>query len=203
MSIEKLDNEMALVQEMQAGNEESFTILYKYYSPKLYLNILQIIHDKEMTEELVQELFTRIWQKRNSIGLKENFSGYMYRIAQNLTHDYFRKIKKDKKLLERFRLLAEEHYDNIEEALRRNQSTKILTEALQHLSPQQKKVYHFVREAGYTYKRAAEIMGISPQTVKEYLGAATKSIKKYILAHSDAESLFLLLLFVFMNAGKK
>lgn len=190
-----LDNEVLLVQQMQAGSEEAFTALFNYYSPKLYANIIRMLRDAEMTEEIVQELFMKIWQKRKSIGLKENFAGYIYRIAQNLIHDYFRKIKKDRKLLERFRLiLAEESYDHIEATLRYHESAAILSEAVERLSPQQKKVYHFVKEEGCTYKQAAELMGISPQTVKEYLTSATKSIKKYMVHSLGNENLLILLI---------
>jgi RNA polymerase sigma factor, sigma-70 family len=194
MITDKLDNETILVRQMQTGNEGAFTILYNYYSPRLYVNIYRMIHDAEMTEEIVQELFTRIWHKRESIGIKENFTGYMYRIAQNLVHDCFRKIKNDKKLIEKFQLLVEESYEQIEETLYYHQSADILNKALKQLSPQQRKVYHFVREEGYTYKQAAALMGISPHTVKEYLIAATKSIKKYIIHYSGNESLVVLLI---------
>lgn len=67
-----------------------------------------MIHDPAATEELVQELFTRIWQKRDAKGIRENFTGYMYRIAQHLVHDFFRKLKKDRTLLEKFRALVQE-----------------------------------------------------------------------------------------------
>ncbi len=192
--VQKPDNELLLVQQMQAGSEEAFTTLYKYYSPRLYMNILQMVRDPEMAEELVQELFTRIWLKRTCIGLAENFTGYMYRIAQNLAHDYFRKIKNDRRLLEKFRLLAEENYKHIEETVGYHESAAILKNAIDHLSPQQRKVYHFVREEGYTYEQAAEIMGISPQTVKEYLVATTKAIRKNMLNHLDGDTILLLIL---------
>ena len=80
---------------MQAGSEEAFTVLYRHYSPRLYLNILGMIHDPLLAEEMVQELFTKIWQKREISGLQENFSGYIYRIAQHLVQDFFRKIKRE------------------------------------------------------------------------------------------------------------
>ena len=190
-----LGNEAILVQQMQAGSEEAFTALYNYYSPRLYVNILRMLHDEEMSEEIVQELFTRIWQKRESIGLTENFAGYIYRIAQNLVHDYFRKIKKDKKLLEKFQLLlSEENYDPIEETVRFHESTAILYEAVNRLPPQQKKVYHLVKEEGYTYKQTAELMGISPQTVREYLIIATRSVKKYVIHYLGNEKTLILII---------
>jgi RNA polymerase sigma-70 factor (ECF subfamily) len=170
---------------MQAGSEDAFTTLYRYYSPKLYMNILKMIRDPVLAEEMVQELFTRIWQKRESKGIGENFAGYIYRIAQNLVHDFFRKVKKDRLLLERFRRLAGEYYEHIEESFDHQQLSIVLKNAVDLLPTQQKRVYELVKLEGHTYKEAAEIIGISALTVKEYLVTANKSIRNYISGHTD------------------
>lgn len=194
MPTDSLHNESLLVSEMQAGSEEAFTILYLHYSPRLYINILHIVRDPVLAEDMVQELFTRIWQKRDSQGIKDNFAGYIFRVGQNLVHDFFRKLKRDRQLLEKFKALAEENYEHIEQALQEQQTSAIFEKAIAQLSPQQKRVYELVKVQGYTYKKTADIMGISPLTVKEYLVATNKSIKAYILNHTDA-SLLLALLF--------
>ena len=179
---------------MQSGNEESFTLLYKHYSAPLYLNILRMVHDPLTAEEMVQELFTRIWQKRKSAAIKENFSGYLYRTALNLVHDFFRKLKRDHKLFHQFQESIEEGYNHIEEGLNNRQASETLIRAIEQLPPQQKKVYQSVREEGFTYKKAAEIMNISPFTVKEYLSSTTKTIRRYLVRHADTTFFFLLLL---------
>jgi RNA polymerase sigma factor (sigma-70 family) len=183
--MESIKNESLLVQAMQSGSEEAFTALYRYYSPQLYLNILKLVRDPLLAEDMVQELFTRIWLKRESPGLKENFAGYMYRVGQHLVHDFFRKVKRDRRLLERFRSFAELQYEHIEEAMQHQQSSAVFKKAIDLLPPQQKKVYELVKLEGYTYKQAAGIMGISPLTVKEYLAASNKSIRSYVLSHID------------------
>lgn len=194
MSIVVLHNEALLVEALQAGNEGAFTTLYWHYSPQLYVNIFNIIRDPVVTEEIIQELFTRIWHKRENKGIGENFTGYMYRIGQHLVHDYFRKVQRDHSLQERLRAVASEHYEHVEEMLQQQQSSEIIKKAIDQLSPQQKKVYELVKLEGYTYKDAAGIMGISALTVKEYLVAANKSIRNYIIAHAgNALSLLLLL----------
>ena len=181
-----LHNEALLVKEMQQGSEEAFTALYNHYGPRLYLNILRMIKDDLQTGEIVQELFTRIWQKRTSKGISENFEGYVYRVAQNLVYDFFRKLKRDHQLLVRFKALAEENYEYIEEGLQQKEHSRFLHKAIEQLPPQQRKVYELVKVEGCTYKKTAEIMGISPLTVKEYLVALNKSIRNYILTHTDA-----------------
>jgi RNA polymerase sigma factor (sigma-70 family) len=185
LPIQVLHNESRLVKEMQAGNEDAFTTLYRHYSPQLYSNILKMIHDPEFTQEIVQELFTRVWQKKENKGITENFAGYLYTIGQHLVHDFFRKLRRDRQLMERFRALVTKHYENIEEELNQKQSFDFLKKAIDQLSPQQRKVYELVKVEGHTYKKTAEIMGISPLTVKEYLVSANKSIREFLLNNMD------------------
>jgi RNA polymerase sigma-70 factor (family 1) len=180
---------------MQSGGEEAFTTLYRYYSPRLYLNILRMIRDPALAEELVQELFTRIWQKRDSQGIGEDFTGYMYRIALNLVYDLFRRLKRDRQLRRQFSSLATEFYEDIEQRLHSEQLSSILRQAIEQLPKQQRKAYQLVKLDGKSYKEAAENMGISPLTVKEYLSTATKTIRANLSEH--AGSLFLLALAAF------
>lgn len=192
LSFEYLHNEQSLVEAMQTGSEEAFTALYRKYSPPLYLNIKRIIHDPILTEEIVQEVFARVWEKRKNKGLQENFAGYIYRISQHLVHDFFRKLQRDRRLLERFRSAIEADYEQVEELLHKKESTILLKKAIEQLPPQQKKVYELVRIEGCSYKKAAEIMGISPLTIKEYLVTTKKSIRSYLLNNMDMIILLLL-----------
>lgn len=180
-----LHNESEYVAAMQRGDKDAFTILYRHYSPRLYTGILRIVKDPLSAEEIIQELFTRVWMKRELPGLQENFTGYIYRIGQRLVFDFFRNLKKDRELLARFRKLAEEQYDPVEGELLRKESSKLLHRAIEQLSPQQQRVYQLVKVEGYTYKRTAEIMGISPLTVKEYLVTTKKALQHYMLNHMD------------------
>jgi RNA polymerase sigma-70 factor (family 1) len=177
---------------MKSGSEEAFTTLYNHYSPRLYLNILGMVRDPALAEELVQELFTRIWQRRSSKGISEDFTGYMYRVALNLVHDFFRRLKRDRRLRQRFTFLASEFYEHIEQQVEVQQLSSILQQAIEQLPKQQKRAYQLVKLQGQTYKKAAEAMGISPLTVKEYLSAANKSIRTNLSGQSGA--LFLLAL---------
>lgn len=198
LAINILHNEEQLVTEMQNGSEEAFAMLYRHYSPQLYYNILGMIKDPLLAEEIIQELFTRIWNKKSNIGLKENFSGYIYRTGQHLVHDFFRRLQRERELLERFRVFAEANYVHIEEALNHRDAAAILQKALDELPPQQRKVYDLVKIHGHTYREAAGILNISPLTVKEYIVAANKSIRSYILTNTDT-ALGLLLMFAFQK----
>ncbi|HEY8387390.1 MAG TPA: sigma factor, partial [Parasegetibacter sp.] len=130
-----LHNETQLVRDMQSGCEDAFTALYKFYSPRLYLNILAMIRDPLAAEEIVQELFTRVWQKRHYKGISENFPGYLYKIGQRLVLDFFRKMKRDQTLMDKFRNAASENFEDIHDELYQKQFATILERAISQLSP--------------------------------------------------------------------
>jgi len=148
----------------------------------------------------VQEVFTLIWQKRETIMIETSFSAYLYRITQNQVYDFFRKVKRDKKLYEQFTALATEHYADMEEAMQQTENRELLEKALSGLTPQQKKVYELCRLDGYSYKEAATQLSISPHTVKEYLVKANKIVKDHLLSKLDTSiGLFILLVIKDLN----
>lgn len=173
------------VAALQKGDREAFTVLYRHYSPQLYSGILRIVKDPLTAEEIIQDLFTKVWLKREMPGLQENFAGYIYRIGQRLVFDFFRKLKSDQQLLQKFKQHSARHYNPVEELLQEKECSLLLHKAIDQLTPQQKKVYKLVKQEGYTYKKASEIMGISPLTVKEYLVTGKKNLQQYMLNNMD------------------
>src|SRR5688500_13286953 len=109
-------------------------------------------------------------------------------MAQNLVFNFYRSCKKNNVLMERFKAITEEAdaTASAEDRLYQQQAAGIINTAIEHLPPQQKKVYKLVKQDGYTYKMAAGEMGISPFTVKEYLNLANKSIRNYVLSHINS-----------------
>lgn len=196
MFINRLYNEETLIMQMQGGNETAFTTVYHHYSPQLYHKILAVLKDKAVAEELVQEIFTRIWLKRSALDPARNFGAYLSTIAVNCVLDVFRKIKRDRVLRDRFAALITENYEHVEESMIYKECAQSAQKAVSLLSPQQYKVYQLCKVEGYTYKQAAEKLGISSFTVKEYLSAANKLIRAYMVQHTDAAMRMLLLLLI-------
>lgn len=199
MSLAKFSNNPVtpdLVEQLRTGDTRAFEKIYHHYGPRLYLNILKMVKDELTAEELVQELFTKIWQKRADLHIETDFLSYLYRTAQNLVHDFFRKLQRDRKMLDHFKSIATENYENVEAALYYKESEQLLNAALALLSPQQRTVYQFCKIKGYTYKQAAEKMGISVHTVKEYLVKANHTVKIYLLSNLDVYLGLLLLVYV-------
>lgn len=179
------DNEFALLQRLKQGDEDAFTQLYRKYSMPMYANFLRLIKDETLSEEFVQEIFTRIWMKRESISIEQDFRAYLYRSAQNMVYDFYRKLKRNRSMYIHFKEIATRNYVHIEEALTLKESEALLYKVLNRLTPQQKKVYLLCKIHGQTYKQAGSELGISADTVKEHLVRANSAIRSYIAGNMD------------------
>lgn len=142
--------------------------------------------DEALSEEFVQEIFTRLWVKRESISIEQNFGAYIYRCAQNMVYDFYRKLKRNRSMYLRFKDIATRSYTHIEEALTLKESEAVLDKVLNSLTPRQRKVYLLCKIHGQTYKQAGSALGISAETVKEHLARANAAIRSYIASNMDA-----------------
>ncbi|BAV04689.1 RNA polymerase sigma-70 factor, ECF subfamily [Filimonas lacunae] len=181
MSIHDLQQDGSVQQE--AG--KSFTEVYRQYSPQIYLNVLKMVKDADTAEEITQEVFTSLWQRWDNLQIDKSLEGYIYRMSANKVYDFFRRLKSDRAMEAHFVALAVEHYSHIEEALQIRENEQLLHQAIEQLTPQQQKAYLLCKTQGYSYKEAAEMMGISVHTLKEYLVKANQTVRNYLITNID------------------
>jgi len=192
--VQNSDNELALLQRLRQGDEDAFTQLYHKYSLPIYVNLLRLVKDETLAEEFVQEIFTRLWMKRASISIEQNFGAYIYRCAQNMVYDFYRKLKRNRSMYIRFKDITTRNYTHIEEALTLKESEALLYKALNRLTLQQKKVYLLCKIHGQTYKQAGSELGISAETVKEHLARANSAIRSFVAGNMDTALILMVIL---------
>jgi len=89
--------EYALLALLKAGDVQAFGQLYQLYNYRLYGNLLKLVKSEQEAEEILQEVFIKIWDKRASIDVEKSFRSYLFRIAENKVYDYFRKAARNRK----------------------------------------------------------------------------------------------------------
>jgi len=174
-----------LVALLKTGDVTAFTRLYNKYGMKMYLNMFKMVKDRQVVEEMIQVLFSRIWQQRETITYDSDFSSYLYRAGSNLVCDFYRKLKSDRKMMARFKSTITEQYSHIEEQLYFKESKHLLEQALAGLSPQQRHVYQLCKIEGCSYKETAIRLGISTHTVKEYLCKAKQLVTAFMSTNME------------------
>lgn len=181
----------ALLLQLQQGNEPAFNTLYLVYSKLLYKKINRIVKDESVADELLQDLFMKVWEKRQDIRPEQSFVSFLHTIANNLVYDYFRKISKDKRLHARLLLNAVDYYLQTEEALIGKETSGIIQEAIDKLSESRRKVFILCKIEGKSYQEAAALLGITVATVNSHMVSAIRFIKEYLYKNQEISTILL------------
>jgi RNA polymerase sigma-70 factor (family 1) len=178
MSVLPEMREKELVQRLVEGDEYAFTQLYNSYKRKLAINLLQLLKSDELVEEVLQDLFLKIWTGRSSIDPDKSFQSFLFKVARNLVYDLFRRSARDQRLEAHLMSASSELYSHIEEDIYQKEHSKILRETIDKLPPQRKLVYTLLKIEGKSYKEIGEELGISKPTINEHITKANKFLKQ-------------------------
>lgn len=178
----EIDNEHELLLQLKQGTVGAFEQLYNRYKQPLAASLVKLLRNDTLAQDALQDLFVRVWNNRASIDPAMSFRSYLYRIAQNLVIDYYRKIAREKELMEVFLHDAATAHTTIDDALEANERKKVLQALLDKLPPQQRRAYTLHKIEGKSYKEIAEIMQISASTINKHIHYATKFINRELNA---------------------
>jgi len=173
-------SEIELVKLVSTGNERAFRYLYITYHQLLRTHVYRLTESSELADEIVQDVFLKIWNNREILAGINNFKGYLFILSKNYTIDFLRKHIRQTILHQKWE--SEEGQTFKEEDLDGgvNNYYGLLDEAIDQLPPQQKKVYLLSRHEHLKYVEIAGQLGISRETVKTYLQLATAAITLYV-----------------------
>lgn len=180
-----------LLQEVSQGSERAFRELFHQYADHLHTYIWQLTKSKELSEEVVQDIFLQIWMARETLCGIRNFRTYLFVISRNHALNALKKMVRERKRQDEWEqtLHPEGEAEDLETGL------NIVEEAIGQLPAQQQKAWLLSRKEGKKYQEVAEEMNLSRETVKKYIQYATQSITEYVMQHPD------LLLLIFLLSG--
>jgi RNA polymerase sigma-70 factor, ECF subfamily len=167
-----------LVKLLKTGDMSAFDIIYKRYSRRLYGFVFRYIKQESDTEEIVQEVFIKIWKSRDKIDVYSSFESFLFTIAHNATINLLKKKATEQKYVEHVKSLQriEETYELTDEIHYQELKHK-LQGLLDELSPRQKEIFQLSREEGLSQKEIAEKLGISTNTVKNHMVTTLSFLK--------------------------
>lgn len=191
---EKTDTE--LVALLVRDNEAAFSELYVRYKNKLYYFVFHLLKSKEETNDIVQEIFIRIWESRSFINPDLSFSSFLYTMARNRILNYFRDIDIDEKVKEILATQKAKEEEAIDTQIIYTEYQEILRNAISRLPPKRQKIFNMSRIENMSHKEIAAQLGISVNTVQEHISEALKFIKTYFNKHADMSLNLLLAAFI-------
>ncbi|MGM0530349.1 MAG: RNA polymerase sigma-70 factor, partial [Bacteroidota bacterium] len=174
--------EKILVGALKKGNSQAFEALFYRYYGKVYNFTHKLLKDEGDAENMVQEVFITVWEKRNSIDAHRSFSGFLFTITRNKIYNLLKK-----------KVPVQEFNDQMENTGSYNRSpsrdfefhelNEVVRGIIDSLPPKRKKIFLLSRIRGLTYREIADKLGISVNTVdtqvRKSLNEIRISLKKF------------------------
>ncbi|HRO47812.1 RNA polymerase sigma-70 factor [Agriterribacter sp.] len=173
-------NETYLLHQLADGDENAFRVLYDRYRDKLFFYVLRITGSRQIAEDVLQEVFAKIWVSREEMKDVQCFSAWLFKLAKNKTINGLRRLSLETSILAEIGFTANRQVNNTSETLDFLDTRKALQEAMEQLPPRQKLVYRLRWEQGLKSREIARHLNISPLTVKKHIAEASRSIRSLL-----------------------
>ena len=181
------DEAQALVKALKEGNQLAFSIVYKTYAAQTFSLAFKYLLNKELAEDAVQNLFLKLWLKKEEIDETKPINRYLFTMLKNDLLNTLRDSKKNIYLLEDCLSMVLELEDNSQNENLKQEQMNIIQQALEQLSPQRRKV-----SGKYSNQEIADKLNLSINTIKFQYSQSLKQIR------ATVGELSLLLLFCMM-----
>lgn len=179
MALKPIHNEAALLLAVEKGNPKAFEEIFMAYHNQLASYVMMLTESRELTEEIIQDVFVKIWNGREKLPEIESFTSYLFILTRNYTLNALRKKVTEREKKSTYdKTIAHEAGLNLNPQEEPNFHDLIDKAAVQ-LPPQQQKVFA-MRMQGLKNQQIASEMQISPASVKKYQQWALKSVINYV-----------------------
>jgi RNA polymerase sigma-70 factor (ECF subfamily) len=181
------------VKLLREGDAKAFDQLFGCYSKRLYFFALGYLKSKEQAEEVVQDVFYKIWLNRESLRPELSFKAYIFKIAYRKIIELFQKIAQEQAYRHEIITTSLDFDNNLEERTDYHSLLELVDRIVSELPPRQKDVFTKRKKEGLSIKEIAVLLDIAPKTVENHLNEALKTIKSGLSKEKVAGLLFYLL----------
>lgn len=184
--------ERQVLLDLRSGDHVAFQEVYHTYKRPIITAMLRLLKSPVLVEELVQELFMKIWDNRENIDPDGSIKAYLFVVAGNMAKNTLRKAYYDKKMRAMLQPFDEQVYTQIDDYINKKENKALLQQILSHLPLRRREVYTLCKLEQLSYKEAAGRLGITENAVNDHIKKANSQIRDIIL---DKEILWLVLFF--------
>ncbi len=172
-----ITDEKDLLLRLRDGDEAAFTALYDRYAGRITAKLFRLLKSRELAQDILQDVFMKVWDVRATLDPERSFSAYLYTIAVNLAANSFRRSLREAYMRAEIGM-GEESHNPIEEAIDARDRQDILHRALAKLPRRQREVYTLHKLEGKSYNEISQQLGITPSAINQHIHRATKSLRQ-------------------------
>ena len=175
-------SETEIIARLQAEDKAAMQILFQKYYKTVCGKSYQVVKDKAAAEDIAQDVFVKLWQKRKQLNIKSSLGAYLQRMAFNESISYLRKHKKYMQQEEVTPQLPVEA-ESSEQLLLDNELNKHITNAIDALPHRCRLIFQMSRHEELTYKEIASKLDISIKTVENQMGKALRILRQRVQSY--------------------
>lgn len=180
-SISYSENE--LLSLVAAGDRQAFTRLYSQYLDAAYHYVYLFTKSKDNTEEILQDVFVKIWENREKLAEVQTFKNYLFKAAKNRVLDEVRKEQVRYRVLTEIKRGRTVHDESTADTLAYKDYYRVVQQAIEKLPPKRKLIFRLNTENGLSHDEIAAQLGVSKSMVKNQLYKAYDFVRHYLSQH--------------------
>jgi RNA polymerase sigma-70 factor (ECF subfamily) len=167
-----------LLPKIAAGDTEAFKVLYHQYRHRLYGFLYQLTKSHAVSEDLLQDIFMRIWEDKERLADVKDIKAYIFTMVKHRALNSLKRISKEELLLRQMAAKSGMEDWGTESNVRYNELKRNIDRAVRQLPPQQRTVYQMSREQGLRQEEISDRLNVTVATVKKHLTLSLRHIRK-------------------------
>lgn len=192
--------EKALIAQVAKSDENAFRLLFSRYRHKIFYIARKLLQSDSLAEDVLQEIFLKIWIHREQLPEVINFKAYLNTITRNHVYNTLRKVANEEKLIGGLAIRNNSVAAGTEQSaafqtLSYQELQSALQKAIASLTPQQRKTFELSRLEGLRHEEIASLLNISKETVKKHISEALHTIRRRLRTHESLAQLIICLFF--------
>jgi len=171
------ENDETLFDRFKNGDDHAYRIIYERFSPMLYLHGYKFLKDDDQVKDLIQDLFTTLWNKRQEISISSSLSAYLYGSVKNKILDHIAHQNVRARYETSLQGFIETGYCFADQKLREEELKRLIEQGINNLPAKMREIFEMSRMKNLSHKEIAEQLKISDKTVKKQVSNALKALR--------------------------
>lgn len=161
----------------QGGETEAFAQVYRQFAPKMRCFVSKLLHDNLLTDDVVHNVFLRLWENREIIPKVESLDRYLFRAARNAIFDIYEHQKIVTKY-ERKGCHGDAAMFSMDEQINAENLAMLIELAIDRMPPQRRRIFRMSRYLGYSNGEIASQLNLSINTVNNHIVLAIRELRQ-------------------------
>jgi RNA polymerase sigma-70 factor (family 1) len=191
---EVLTPDQDTIQKFIEGDEKAFVIIFNQYYQSIYRLVIRFVKSPDLTADIVQDVFIKLWENRGAVNLTSSFKSYVFTIAKNHVLNILKRASKEEMIKKEIISHTLMFNTSNEDSIVYGDLASVADKAIESLPPQRKIVFKMHKDEGKDQHEIAAALGISRNTVRDHLAKADKFLRVSLKIHTEFTSLLIVAL---------